>query len=89
MPTPPKALKTHIDLSLSYPRCCTDEFIEALRGVGEVVEGHYTDGENDMVFMVVARDPGHLREVLVRLNSLPGVQGTKSTIFLSTPIKRR
>lgn len=32
-----------ISVRLRYPNCCTDEFIDEIKEISEVVEGHYTD----------------------------------------------
>lgn len=82
-------LTAYINLRLHYPLCCTDEFIEAIQMIDEVIEGHYTDGEEDMLLKVVASEPSHLQEILLKVNSLPGVASSKSIISLTTPIRQR
>ena len=77
------------NVRLRYPNCCTDEFIDGIKEINEVVEGHYTDGEDDMLLKIVASDTGHLRDVLLRLNSMNSVTNSKSIISLSTPIRER
>ena len=83
------AITAFVNVRLKYPNCCTDEFIERIKEINEVVEGHYTDGDEDMLLKIVVRDTGHLREVLLRLNSMRSVTNSKSIISLSTPIRER
>lgn len=78
-----------IKLRLKYPHCCTEEFISEIQQIEEVTEGHYTDGEEDMLLKIVAREPRHLQEILLRINSLPGVASSSSIISLTNPIKQR
>lgn len=78
-----------INVRLVYPHCCTDQFIEEIKEITEVVEGHYTDGDEDMLLKVVVRDPSHLRDILLRINSLPAVSNSKSIISLTNPIRER
>jgi DNA-binding Lrp family transcriptional regulator len=82
-------LTAFINLRLQYPLCCTDEFIERIHMIEDVIEGHYTDGEEDMLLKVVARDPSHLQQILLRVNSLPGVASSNSIISLTNPIRQR
>ena len=81
-------LTAFINLRLHYPLCCTDEFIEAINQIEEVIEGHYTDGEEDMIIRAVAREPKHLQEILHKINSLPGVANSNSIISLTNPIRK-
>jgi len=83
------SITSFANVRLRYPNCCTDEFIEGIKEINEVVEGHYTDGEDDMLLKIVASDTGHLRDVLLRLNSMNSVTNSKSIISLSTPIRER
>ncbi len=82
-------LTAFINLRLHYPLCCTDEFIDEIHKVEDVIEGHYTDGEEDMLLKVVARDPSHLQQILLKVNSLPGVASSNSIISLTNPIRQR
>ena len=82
-------LTSFINLRLHYPLCCTDQFIEKIQEIEEVIEGHYTDGEEDMLLKVVAREPSHLQQILLRVNSLPGVASSSSIISLTNPIRQR
>lgn len=83
------AITAFVMVRLRYPNCCTGEFIESIKEINEVVEGHYTDGDEDMLLKIIVRDTGHLREVLLRLNSMRSVTNSKSIISLSTPIRER
>ncbi len=82
-------ITAYISVQLRYPHCCTDEFIEEIKEISEVVEGHYTDGDEDMILKVVVRDPSHLQDVLLRINSLVAVSNSKSIISLTNPIRER
>ena len=82
-------LTSFINLKLHYPLCCTDEFIQQIHMISEVIEGHYTDGEEDMLLKVVASDPAHLQEILLKVNSLPGVAASNSIISLTNPLRER
>jgi DNA-binding Lrp family transcriptional regulator len=82
-------LTAFLSLGLHYPLCCTDKFIDELHQIPEVVEGHYTDGAEDMLLKVVAREPSHLQEILLKVNSLPGVASSSSIISLTNPIRQR
>ena len=83
------SITAFINVRLRYPNCCTDKFIEEIKEINEVVEGHYTDGEDDMLLKIVVSDTSHLRDVLLRLNSMSSVTNSKSIISLSTPIRER
>lgn len=78
-----------ISVRLRYPNCCTDEFIDEIKGISEVVEGHYTDGDEDMLLKVLVRDPQHLRDVLLAIHNNRAVTNSKSIISLTNPIRER
>ena len=82
-------LTAFINLRLHYPLCCTDQFIDQIHEIDEVIEGHYTDGEDDMLLKVVASEPSHLQQILLKVNSLPGVASSSSIISLTNPIRQR
>lgn len=83
------SITAFINVRLTYPNCCTDQFIDEVKEITEIVEGHYTDGNEDMILKVVVRDPSHLRDILLRINSLPGVSNSNSIISLTNPIRER
>jgi len=83
------SITAFISVRLRYPNCCTEEFIDEIKGINEVVEGHYTDGDEDMFLKVLVRDPQHLRDVLLIINSNRAVTNSKSIISLTTPIRER
>jgi DNA-binding Lrp family transcriptional regulator len=83
------SITSFVSVRLRYPSCCTEEFIEEVKGISEVVEGHYTDGDEDMMLKVLVKDPSHMQEVLLKINSLPGITHSKSIISLTNPIRER
>ena len=83
------SITAFVSVRLRYPNCCTDEFIDEVKEISEVVEGHYTDGDEDMILKVLVREPSHLQDVLLRLNSLSAVSNSKSIISLTNPIRER
>lgn len=83
------SITSFVSVRLRYPSCCTDEFIDEVKEISEVVEGHYTDGDEDMILKVLVREPSHLQDVLLQINSLAAVSNSKSIISLTTPIRER
>ena len=83
------SITAFVSVRLRYPSCCTDEFIDEIKEISEVVEGHYTDGDEDMLLKVLVRDTKHLMDVLQTINSNRAVTNSKSIISLTTPIRER
>ena len=65
------------------------EAVEALRVVPEVLEAHGVTGDQDLLCRVVARDNGHLQEVINRVVAHPAVQRSTSSIAMSRQIAPR
>ena len=66
-----------------------EEAIRVLEGVPEVIEAHGTSGPQDLICRVVARDNGHLQEIInVVLHAGP-VRRSTSYIAMSTQIAPR
>ncbi|MFD3482123.1 Lrp/AsnC family transcriptional regulator [Streptomyces sp. NPDC058665] len=61
----------------------------ALHAMPEVLEAHTIAGEGDLVCRVVARDNGHLEDVIQQLIKLPGVVRTKTEVILSERVAYR
>ena len=76
-----------VKVTLEYSQCCSDEFAEILGNLSGVIEGHFTDGEDDMLLKVVTQDPVSLRDVLNEINAVEGIQNTKTFISLTNPIR--
>ncbi|MFA5868110.1 MAG: Lrp/AsnC family transcriptional regulator [Candidatus Bathyarchaeia archaeon] len=76
-----------VGLTLDFHTCCQGDVDEALSKMPEVVEGHYTDGEWDMLIRVQARDPAGLMAFLQRLNTVPGITNSRTIISLANPIR--
>lgn len=66
-----------------------DAVVTELLRVPEVLEVHSTTGEGDLLCRVVARDNGHLEELVQLLLSMPGVVRTRTEIALKQRIAYR
>jgi len=66
-----------------------DEAVDALRDVSEVLEAHGVTGTRDLLCRVVARDNGHLQEVINAMVTHPAVRRSTSYISMSRQIAPR
>ncbi|MFF4170575.1 Lrp/AsnC family transcriptional regulator [Streptomyces sp. NPDC001744] len=66
-----------------------DEVGDALAAVPEIVEAFSITGGGDLLTRVVARDAGHLEDVIQRLIRLPGVVRTRTEIALRERVPHR
>ncbi|MEV0965038.1 Lrp/AsnC family transcriptional regulator [Streptomyces sp. NPDC049910] len=66
-----------------------DEVGHALAEVPEIVEAFSITGGGDLLTRVVARDNGHLEDVVQRLISLPGVVRTRTEMALRERVPHR
>ena len=82
-----QGLTAFVQLTLAHQQCCNDELADALRELPGVVEGHYTDGDHDILLKVVTENPESLRDVLNLINAVEGVANTKTIISLTNPIR--
>jgi DNA-binding Lrp family transcriptional regulator len=80
-------LTAFVRVTLEYPQCCSDDFAGKLGELPEVVEGHFTDGDEDMLLKVVTKDPENLRDLLNKINEIDGIRNTKTIISLTNPIR--
>jgi Lrp/AsnC family transcriptional regulator for asnA, asnC and gidA len=80
-------LTAFVKVKLEYPQCCSDDFASRLGKLPGVVEGHFTDGDEDMLLKVVTRDPENLRNLLNDINAIEGIGNTKTIISLTNPIR--
>jgi len=77
-----------VGVMLDPQRCCDENIVRDLETVEGVVEGWFTDGEEDMLLMVRAADPPSLMETVNRIRSIQGVYRTRTVITLASPIRR-
>ncbi|MFF9197576.1 Lrp/AsnC family transcriptional regulator [Streptomyces sp. NPDC014779] len=75
----------HIEVTQGH----LDEVGDALAGVPEIVEAFSITGGGDLLTRVVARDAGHLEDVIQRLIQLPGVVRTRTEIALRERVPHR
>jgi DNA-binding Lrp family transcriptional regulator len=66
-----------------------DDAVIDLRDVPEVLEAHSVTGARDLLCRVVARDNGHLQEVINRMVRHPAVRRSTSYISMSRQIAYR
>ncbi|WP_432106132.1 Lrp/AsnC family transcriptional regulator [Streptomyces sp. bgisy091] len=66
-----------------------DEVGDALSAVPEIIEAFSTTGGGDLLTRVVARDNGHLEDVIQRLIQLPGVVRTRTEVALRERVAHR
>ena len=60
------------------------QFIETLIGFDEVLELHSSTGDGSHVVKVRVTNTAALEKLLARMQALPGVRGTQTSIVLST-----
>lgn len=75
-----------VGLTLDHPHCCREDIVDELRKFPQIVEGHFTDGAEDMLIKVVTRNTESLMENIAQLTSINGIKRTRTIITLSTPI---
>ncbi|MEU4348909.1 Lrp/AsnC family transcriptional regulator [Streptomyces sp. NPDC023838] len=66
-----------------------NEVGDALAAVPEIVEAFSITGGGDLLTRVVARDAGHLEDVIQRLIQLPGVVRTRTEVALRERVPHR
>ena len=77
-----------IGVTLSHPQCCREDVVKRIEEMPEVVEAHYTDGDEDMLLKVVCRDTTALLRLLSEMTTIEGVAKTRSVISLSNELQR-
>ncbi|MFC0602841.1 Lrp/AsnC family transcriptional regulator [Streptomyces palmae] len=75
----------HIEVTQGY----LDEVGDALAEVPEIIEAFSITGAGDLLTRVVARDNGHLEDVVQRLIRLPGVVRTRTEMALRERVAYR
>ncbi|MFF1461925.1 Lrp/AsnC family transcriptional regulator [Streptomyces sp. NPDC058330] len=66
-----------------------DEVGDALAAVPQIIEVFSTTGGGDLLTRVVARDNGHLEDVIQQLIQLPGVVRTRTEVALRERVPHR
>jgi DNA-binding Lrp family transcriptional regulator len=67
----------------------TDRIIRALEGMPEISAIHTTNGRWDLIVEINAANLGDLDNVLRRIRLVPGVNGSETSLLLSTPRSTR
>ena len=75
-----------VGLTLDHPHCCREDIVDELRKIPQIVEGHFTDGDEDMLIKVVTKNTESLMENIAQITSIDGIKRTRTIITLSTPI---
>ncbi|MFJ2173269.1 Lrp/AsnC family transcriptional regulator [Streptomyces sp. NPDC087851] len=75
----------HIEVTQGH----LDEVGDALAEVPEIIEAFSITGAGDLLTRVVARDNGHLEDVVQRLIQLPGVVRTRTEMALRERVPHR
>ncbi|MFI1865374.1 Lrp/AsnC family transcriptional regulator [Streptomyces jumonjinensis] len=75
----------HIEVTQGH----LDEVGEALSAVPEIIEAFSITGGGDLLTRVVARDNGHLEDVIQQLIQLPGVVRTRTEMALRERVPHR
>jgi Lrp/AsnC family transcriptional regulator for asnA, asnC and gidA len=81
-------LTAFIGLSMDESKCCQEEVFDELEKLQNVMEAHFTNGEEDILVKVVSENTETLVELLGEMNAIDGVNRTKTMIALKTPIER-
>ncbi len=69
----------------SHKRQTSQDFVEAVRGLPEVLECHHIAGEEDFLLKVVAASPGAYESfVLEKLTKINGIEKVKTIFVLSS-----
>jgi DNA-binding Lrp family transcriptional regulator len=76
-------------VSLEIAQGRLDDAVELLRGIPEVLEAHGVTGTQDLLCRVVARDNGHLQEIINAMVSSAAVRRSTSSISMSRQIAPR
>lgn len=77
-----------IGVTLAHPQCCREDVVKAMAKIPEVVEAHFTDGEEDMLLKIVCKDTTAFLRLLSEMTAVEGVAKTRSVISLSNEIER-
>ncbi len=75
----------HVEVTQAH----LDDVGDALAEVPEIIEAFSITGGGDLMTRVVARDAGHLEDIVQRLIQLPGVVRTRTEIALRQRVPYR
>lgn len=78
----------YVSLYLEHPEL-TDEAVERLRDIPELVECHYTSGQADLFVKIYARDNAHLLSIIRDKLQPIGLSRTETVISFREAIKRQ
>lgn len=81
-------LTAFIGLTMDESKCCQEDIFDELEKLPEVLEAHFTNGEEDILVKVVTENTETLVLLLGQMNAIDGVNRTKTLIALKTPIER-
>lgn len=69
-------------ISIAISQSASDEAVEALRRIPEIIEMHATTGDADLLAKVAAKDPGDLHRVTNLMLRIGGVVRTSTAMSL-------
>ena len=81
-------LTAFIGLRMDESKCCQEDVFDELEKIPQVLEAHFTNGEEDVLVKVVSENTETLVGLLGEMNGIDGVNRTKTLIALKTPIER-
>lgn len=71
-------------INIRFNKYTADTVAEAIATIPQVLEAHHIAGEDCLILKVRCRTPGELERVLKRVWQNEGIDGTKTTIALSS-----
>ena len=80
----PVTVKCRLGVDDQDPQTTLPEFIETVTAMDEVQELHSVTGDGSHVLKVRVRNTTGLERLLARLQAVPGVRGTRTSLVLST-----
>lgn len=81
-------LTAFIGLTMDESKCCQEDVFTKLKKIPNVLEAHFTNGEEDILVKVVTKNTETLVDLLGQMNTIDTVNRTKTLIALKTPIER-
>jgi Lrp/AsnC family transcriptional regulator for asnA, asnC and gidA len=82
-------LTAFVGLSMDESKCCQEDVFLELEKIPQVLEAHFTNGEEDILVKVVSENTETLVDLLGEMNAIDGVNRTRTMIALKTPIERK
>jgi Lrp/AsnC family leucine-responsive transcriptional regulator len=77
-----------VGVTLAHSMCCREDVVKSFAEMPQIVEAHFTDGEEDMLLKVICEDTTAFLKLLSDMTNVKGVARTRSIISLSTAIER-